>query len=138
MIGVGSNPASPFLSKEIDRTFKKKEAGAEFIITQPIFDTSVLIEFINKIKETGLPIIAGVWPLASYKNALFLNNEVPGVEIPEIIMKRMEKVTSKEQARMEGITIAKEIINKVSDLIQGIQVSPPFGNIETAVKVITD
>ncbi len=138
VIGVGSNPVSPFLSKEIDRTFKKKEAGAEFIITQPIFDTSVLIEFINKIKKTGLPIIAGVWPLASYKNALFLNNEVPGVEIPEIIMRRMEKATSKEQARMEGITIAKEIINNVRDLIQGIQVSPPFGNIETAVKVITD
>jgi methionine synthase / methylenetetrahydrofolate reductase(NADPH) len=138
VIGVGSNPASPFLEREIDRTIRKKEAGAEFIITQPIFDTEILIEFINKIKITGIPIIAGVWPLASYKNALFLNNEVPGVEIPDKIMKRMEKTESREAAREEGIKIAKEIIKEVKGYIQGIQVSPPFGNIETALKVITD
>jgi len=138
VIGVGANPASPFLTKEIDRTFKKKEAGAEFIITQPIFDTSVLIEFINKIKVTELPIIAGIWPLASYKNALFLDNEVPGVEIPDEIMKRMEKTGSKEEAKLEGIKIAKEIIGEVRELIKGIQVSPPFGNIETALKVLSD
>jgi homocysteine S-methyltransferase len=138
VIGVGSNPASPFLEREIERTFKKKEAGAEFIITQPIFDTEVLIEFINKIKSTGIPIIAGVWPLASYKNALFLNNEVPGVEIPDKIMKRMEKTETKESARAEGIKIAKEIILEVKEYIHGVQVSPPFGNTDTALKVISD
>lgn len=138
VIGVGSNPASPFLEKEIDRTFKKKDAGADFIITQPIFDVSVLKIFLKKIRITGLPVLAGVWPLASYKNAVFLNNEVPGVEIPDRIMKRMENTNSKEAARDEGIKIAREIITEIRELIHGVQVSPPFGNIETALQVISD
>ena len=99
---------------------------------------AICINIISRIKITGIPIIAGVWPLASYKNALFLNNEVPGVEIPDNIMKRMEKTESKEAAREEGIKIAKEIISEIKEHIRGVQVSPPFGNIETALKVIEE
>ena len=140
VLGVGANPASPDFNREVERTYKKKEAGAEYIITQPVFDIDQLFKYLKAIEDTHLPVIAGVWPLASYRNALFLNNEVPGVTIPEDIIRRMEKASSesKEKGRAEGILIAREIIDKVRSAIRGIQVSPPFGNIKTALQVIEE
>ena len=136
VIGAGANPAAQVPEKEIERTFQKAEAGADFFITQPVFDIEQLSGFLEKIKDTGVPVIAGVWPLASYRNALFLNNEVPGVTIPEHILKQMERHTDKEEAVKEGIRIAKAIIEEIRPLIAGVQVSPPFGRIETALSVI--
>ncbi|MFP4363713.1 MAG: bifunctional homocysteine S-methyltransferase/methylenetetrahydrofolate reductase [Spirochaetia bacterium] len=136
VLGAGVNPAAPLLEREIDRAFKKAEAGAEFFITQPVFDAQALIDFLEKISDTGLPIIAGVWPLASYKNALFLNNEVPGVVISEEIMERMHIQETKEDARQEGIAIAREIVESIRTKIQGVQVSPPFGRVKTALEVL--
>ncbi len=136
VIGAGTNPAAQVPEKEIERAFKKAEAGADYFITQPVFDIDQLLKFIEKIKPSGVPVIAGVWPLASYRNALFLNNEVPGVTIPEEIMKRMEKHQDKEKAREEGILIARSIIEEIKSEIAGVQVSPPFGRVETALKVI--
>ncbi len=136
VIGAGANPAAQFPEREIERTFQKAEAGADFFITQPVFDIQQLVGFLEKIKDAGVPVIAGVWPLASYRNALFLNNEVPGVTIPDHILKRMEKHTGKEAAREEGIAIAKTIIEEIRPLIAGVQVSPPFGRVETALSVI--
>jgi len=137
VLGVGANPATPDFNREVERTFKKREAGAEYLITQPVFDVDLLFKFLKAIEDTGLPVIAGVWPLASYRNALFLNNEVPGVNIPEEIMKRMERASSesKERGREEGIVIAREIIDKIRGSVRGVQISPPFGNISTALKV---
>ncbi len=137
VLGVGANPTMPDIEREIDRTYKKKEAGAEYIITQPVFDVDELLEFLKRIEGTGLPVIAGVWPLASYRNALFLNNEVPGVTIPDSIIRRMEKASgiSKEDGRREGIKIAREIIAEIRGAVRGVQISPPFGNIRTAIEV---
>ncbi|MDX9802364.1 MAG: bifunctional homocysteine S-methyltransferase/methylenetetrahydrofolate reductase, partial [Spirochaetia bacterium] len=138
VIGAGANPASTGLEREIERCFLKAEAGADFFITQPVFDPDILLDFMEKIKETNVPLMAGIWPLASYRNALFLNNEVPGVSIPEHIMKRMEKTETKEAALREGILIAREILETVRSKVCGVQVSPPFGVIQTAVDVIRE
>ncbi len=136
VIGAGINPTAQFVEKEIERAFMKAEAGADFFITQPVFDVEVLSKFLGKLKGTNIPVLAGIWPLASYRNALFLNNEVPGVKIPEDIMKRMEKQKSKESARDEGIVIARDSIEHLKNTIAGIQVSPPFGRIATALEVV--
>ena len=136
VLGAGANPASPVLDQEIERAYEKAEAGAEFFITQPVFDVEALLSFLHKIKGTKVPVLVGVWPLASYRNALFLNNEVPGVVIPDEIMRRMEKPSDKEEARQEGIRIAREIIEAVRSEVAGVQVSPPFGNVNTALDVI--
>ncbi|MCP5514733.1 MAG: bifunctional homocysteine S-methyltransferase/methylenetetrahydrofolate reductase [Spirochaetales bacterium] len=138
VIGAGANPASTGLEREIERCFLKAEAGADFFISQPVFDPEILLDFIERIRGTNIPLMAGIWPLASYRNALFLNNEVPGVSIPEHIMKRMEKTGTKEAAVREGILIAREILESVRSAVCGVQVSPPFGVIQTAVDVIRD
>lgn len=138
VIGAGANPVTTGMEREIDRCFKKAEAGADYFITQPVFDYEQLLNFIDKIKETKIPVIAGIWPLASYRNALFLNNEVPGVTIPDYIMKRMEKTQTKEEGVREGILIAREILAAVKPAIRGIQISPPFGVIQSAVDVIRE
>ncbi len=136
VLGAGANPVSAAMDREIDRTHRKAEAGAEFFITQPVFDAEKILDFIRLIEDTGVPVIAGVWPLASYRNALFLHNEVPGVVIPEEVMERMRRQESKEDAREEGIRIAREIIQRVKGAVRGVQVSPPFGRIQTALDVI--
>lgn len=134
--GAGINPVAPFIEREIERAFQKAEAGAEYFISQPVYDIELLSSFIDKLKGTNVPVIIGVWPLASYRNALFLQNEVPGVEIPKHILDRMEKHTDKESARRDGVLIAREIVNSLRDKISGVQVSPPFGNINTALEVL--
>ncbi len=136
VIGAGANPAAQSREKEIERIFLKAEAGADYFITQPVFDIDQLLSFLDKIKDTGKPVIAGVWPLASYRNALFLNNEVPGITIPQEIMKRMSTFENNDRAREEGILIARSIIDTIKNEIAGVQVSPPFGRLETALKVI--
>jgi 5,10-methylenetetrahydrofolate reductase len=136
VIGAGINPTAQFVEKEIERAFVKAEAGADYFITQPVFDLDVLSNFIDRIKSCGVPVIAGIWPLASYRNALFLHNEVPGVTIPEHIMKRMEKQETKESSRNEGILIARNLVEQMKRQISGIQVSPPFGRIDTALEVM--
>ena len=138
VIGAGANPATTGLEREIERCFLKAAAGADYFITQPVFDYEHLLDFIDKIKNTKIPVIAGIWPLASYRNALFLNNEVPGVTIPDYIMKRMEKTQTKEEAVREGILIAREILARVKPAVKGIQISPPFGVIQSAIDVIRE
>jgi len=136
VLGAGANTASPALEQEIERAYEKAEAGAEFFITQPVFDVEGLISFLDRIKGTNVPVLVGVWPLASYRNALFLNNEVPGVVIPDSVMERMEVPADKEAARQEGILIARETVDAVRSQVAGIQVSPPFGNVKTALEVV--
>jgi len=91
VIGAGVNPVSPVIDREVERAFLKAEAGAEFFISQPVFDADQLLAFIERIRGTGVPVIAGIWPFASYRNALFLANEVPGVVIPKDVMDRMRR-----------------------------------------------
>lgn len=136
-IGVGVNPGAVNLDEEIRRFEWKVEAGAEYAITQPVFDTEQLRNFLTKISHVKIPIVAGIWPLVSFRNAEFLHNEVPGVNVTPEILERMRIASdqSKEHAREEGIAIARESLVEVRDVIQGVQVSAPFGNVRYALQV---
>jgi len=136
VIGVGLDPTALDQVRELDRFRQKVEAGAEFAITQPVFDPEALLRFLDKVAHHGLPIIAGIWPLVSYRNASFMKNEVPGVTIPDSIMERMASVTSREDQLAMGITIARESIATIRDRVAGIQVSAPLGKAATALEVI--
>ncbi len=136
-IGVGVNPGAINLDEEIKRFEWKVEAGAQYAITQPVFDTNQLREFLKRIEHVRIPMIAGIWPLVSYRNAEFLHNEVPGVRVTPSIMERMRvaSTVSKEAGRDEGLKIARESLLEVRDVIQGVQVSAPFGNVKYALEV---
>jgi methionine synthase / methylenetetrahydrofolate reductase(NADPH) len=136
VIGVGLDPTALDHRRELERFRRKVDAGAEFAITQPVFDPEALLRFLDEVQVYGLPIIAGVWPLASYRNAQFMKNEVPGVVVPDGIMQRMASVESREAQLAMGIEIARESVDRIRDRIAGIQVSAPLGKIETALAVI--
>jgi methionine synthase / methylenetetrahydrofolate reductase(NADPH) len=136
-VGVGVNPGALNLDEEIKRFEWKVEAGAEYAITQPVFDTEQLRVFLDRISHVKIPIVAGIWPLVSFRNAEFLHNEVPGVNVTPEILERMNIASekSKEHAREEGILIARESLIEVRDVIAGVQVSAPFGNVKYALQV---
>jgi methionine synthase / methylenetetrahydrofolate reductase(NADPH) len=136
-IGVGVNPAAIDPQYELRRFEWKVDAGAEYAITQPVFDVAQLEKFLESIAHVRIPIVAGIWPLVSARNAEFLANEVPGVVVPEAVLARMRKASekSKEHAVAEGIAIAREMLERVRGSVQGAQVSAPFGKVELAVKV---
>ncbi len=139
VIGVGADPTALDPQRERARLIEKIEAGAEFAITQPVFDPAALLAFLDRLGDTcTIPVLAGVWPLASYRNALFMKNEVPGVTVPDAIMERMEAVESREDQQKVGIEIARESVERVRDRVAGIQVSAPFGNVQTALAVIME
>ena len=136
-IGVGVNPAAVDPAMELKRFEYKVDAGAEYAITQPVFDVAQLERFLGEIQHVRIPIIAGIWPLVSVRNAEFLANEVPGVVVPESIITRMRRANekSKEHAVAEGIGIAREMLACVKSAVQGVQVSAPFGKVELALDV---
>ncbi|MCB0804485.1 MAG: bifunctional homocysteine S-methyltransferase/methylenetetrahydrofolate reductase [Bacteroidales bacterium] len=136
--GVGVNPGAIDLDYEIRRFEWKVKAGAEYAITQPVFDNEIFFRFMDRIKHINIPIIAGVWPLVSVRNAEFMNNEVPGAAVPDPIMKRMYATKSKEDARETGLEIARETIREIRGVIAGVQVSMPFGNIKYPLEVLKE
>jgi len=136
VIGVGADPSALNLPREIDRLRRKAGAGAEFVITQPVFDPDALNRFLDSVADLKLPFIAGIWPLASFRNAEFMRREVPGVTVPDGIMARMARGETKSVQRDEGIRIARESVAAVRDRVRGIQVSAPFGDVDTALSVI--
>ncbi|HVX40933.1 MAG TPA: bifunctional homocysteine S-methyltransferase/methylenetetrahydrofolate reductase [Gemmatimonadaceae bacterium] len=140
VIGVGVNPVAIDLDQELRRFEWKVDAGAEFSITQPVFDPAQLERFFSRIGTSPIPVIAGIWPLVSARNAEFLANEVPGVSVPEPIIARMRRANekSKEHAIAEGIAIAREMLEHIRPLVQGVQVSAPFGKVELALQVFAD
>jgi len=137
VVGVGVNPAALDPEHELRRFTWKVEAGAEYAITQPVFDAGQLERFLRSVEHTRIPVIAGIWPLASMRNAEFLANEVPGVTVPEEVLDRMRRAhsVSKEHATAEGVTIARELLESVREMVQGAQVSAPFGKVELALDV---
>ncbi len=139
-IGVGVNPAAVDPALELKRFEYKVEAGAEYAITQPVFDVSQLERVLGEIEHVRIPIIAGIWPLVSVRNAEFLANEVPGVVVPDTVITRMRRANekSKEHAVAEGIAIAREMLGCVKSAVQGVQVSAPFGKVELALDVFRD
>jgi homocysteine S-methyltransferase len=136
VIGVGLDPTALDRRRELDRFRQKVASGAEFAITQPVFDPDALLRLLDDVQQYGIPIIAGIWPLASLRNAQFMQNEVPGVVIPETVMQRMAAVESREGQLATGVQIARESVERVRDRVAGIQVSAPLGKIETALAVI--
>jgi methionine synthase I (cobalamin-dependent)/5,10-methylenetetrahydrofolate reductase len=134
-IGVGLDPNSVNNDRETERLYLKFEAGAEFAITQPVFDPGALEKFLEKISDMNLYIIAGVWPLVSLRNAEFMRNEVPGVTVPDEVIKRIGKFDSKEDQLKVGIDIAREMVRQVQKFTHGIQISVPFGRTQIPLQV---
>jgi methionine synthase / methylenetetrahydrofolate reductase(NADPH) len=134
-IAVAANPGVPDIEHELRRFAYKVEAGAEYAITQPVFDLRLLEEFLRQIEAFRIPVIAGIWPLTSLRNAEFMKNDLR-VSMPEEIMLRMAQVQTPEAARQEGIRIAQEMLESVRPLVQGVQVSAPFGRYSAAAEVI--
>ncbi len=138
VVGVGVNPAAVDPAHELRRFEWKAEAGAEFAITQPVFDVEQLERFLESARHVPIPVIAGIWPLVSLRNAEFLANEVPGVTVPPGVIERMRRAgeRSKEHAVAEGIAIAREMLRQVRGRVQGVQVSAPFGKVDLALEVL--
>jgi homocysteine S-methyltransferase len=139
VIGVGVNPAAPDAEREMSRFGWKVDAGAEFAVTQPVFDLEQLDRFLARVEPLGVPIIAGIWPLVSLRNAEFLANEVPGVTVPEAVLSRMRRASEhgKEAALAEGVTIAREMLAAVRQRVAGVQVSAPLGRVPVALEVLS-
>ena len=134
-IGVAANPGAPDIENELSRFRYKVEAGAEYAITQPVFDLRLLESFLERIRDFRIPIIAGIWPLTSLRNAEFMKNDLR-VSMPEEIMLRMAQAETPEAAHKEGVKIAQEMLEAVRPLVQGVQVIAPFGKYVAAAEVI--
>ena len=137
-IGVGANPGALNLELEVKRFREKVEAGAEFAMTQPLFDARMLERFLARAADVEIPILVGILPLYSYRNAEFLHNEVPGMNIPEPVRRRMQGAATAEKAQEEGIRIACEVLSEVRSFpgVRGAYIMPPFGRYEMALKVL--
>jgi homocysteine S-methyltransferase len=135
-LGVGANPSAVNLDEEIRRFEYKVEAGAEYVMTQPVYDVRVLETFVRRTEHCRIPILVGILPLRSYRNAEFLTNEVPGMEVPEPILRRLARAESAGEARSIGVTIAREALTECIPFVQGVYVMPPFGNVASALEVL--
>ncbi len=134
-IGVAANPGVPDIEQELRRFAWKVEAGAEYAITQPVFDLRLLESFLKRIEQFRIPVIAGIWPLTSLRNAEFMRNDLR-VSMPEAILLRMAQADTPEAARIEGVKIAREMLAEAQPMVQGVQVSAPFGRYALAAEVI--
>ncbi|MBV9504474.1 MAG: bifunctional homocysteine S-methyltransferase/methylenetetrahydrofolate reductase [Acidobacteriia bacterium] len=134
LIGVGANPGALNLEEEIRRLERKVEAGAEYIVTQPVFDLDLLEAFLGRIRHVNIPVVCGIWPLTSFRNAEFMANELR-VPVPERFIDRMRRADSGERARVEGVAIAREMVEHVRPMVQGVQLSAPFGRYALALQV---
>jgi methionine synthase / methylenetetrahydrofolate reductase(NADPH) len=134
-IGVAANPGVPDLDNEIRRFAYKVEAGAEYAVTQPVFDLKLLEIFLKRIEAFRIPVIAGIWPLTSLRNAEFMKNDLR-VSVPDEILLRMQRADTPDLARAEGIRIAREMLAAVRPMIEGVQVSAPFGRYSSAVEIL--
>jgi homocysteine S-methyltransferase len=134
-VGVAANPGVPDLDHEVRRFAAKVEAGAEYCITQPVFDLRLLEDFLKRIEGFRIPVVAGIWPLTSFRNAEFMKNDLK-VAMPEAILSRMANAVTKEAGLIEGVTIAQEMLAAVRDQVQGVQVSAPFGKYGLAAEVL--
>ncbi len=135
VIGVGANPGLTDLDEEVRRFEYKVEAGAEYAVTQPVFDMRLLENFLKRIEHCRIPVIAGIWPLVSVRNAEFMKNELR-VSVPDSILERMARAQTPETARAEGVAIAREMLMAARQIVQGAQISAPMGRYSSAVDVL--
>ena len=135
VIGVGANPGLTDLDEEIRRFEYKVEAGAEYAVTQPVFDLRLLENFLRRIEHCRIPVVAGIWPLVSVRNAEFMKNELR-VSVPDSILERMARAQTPDAARAEGVAIAREMLIAARQTVQGAQISAPMGRYSSAVDVL--
>jgi homocysteine S-methyltransferase len=137
LIGVGLNPFALNTDEELHRFELKLKAGANFAVTPPVYDVKQLEVFLKRMEPTAgrFPVVAGIWALTNYRNAEFMNNEVPGISVPQAVMERMREADTGERARAEGVKIAQETLLAIRDLVQGVQITAPFGRYAMAVEV---
>ena len=134
VIGVGADPGALNMDEEIRRFEWKVQAGAEYVVTQPVFDLDLLEQFLRRIEHVKIPVICGIWPLTSFRNAEFMVNELR-VRVPAEFMERMRLADNAEKARQEGVAIAREMVERVRPMVQGVQLSAPFGRYQLAIDV---
>ena len=135
VIGVGANPGLTDLDEETRRFEYKVEAGAEYAVTQPVFDLRLLENFLKRIEHCRIPVVAGIWPLVSVRNAEFMKNELR-VSVPDSILERMARAQTPDAARSEGVAIAREMLTAARQMVQGAQISAPMGRYSSAVDVL--
>jgi len=137
LVGASVNPYAVNEEEELRRFQHKVEAGTDFAVTQPIFDVEQLRKFLKRARNFAprLPVIVGIWPLTSFRNAEFMNNEVPGISVPPTVMERMRRADAGERARLEGLKIAQETLREIRSQVQGVQIAAPFGRYALAVEV---
>ena len=140
VVGVGVNPDAEDREREMRRWYWKVDAGAEYAVTQPVFDPESLADFLSESERRGtrVPVVASVWPLTGLRNAEFLNNEVPGIRVPERILDRMRRADEKgsEHARAEGRAVARELAAEAREMADGVQVIAPEGDVDQALGVL--
>jgi homocysteine S-methyltransferase len=138
VIGVAVNPWAADPDHELKRFYWKVDAGAEFAVTQPVFEPEQLAQFLHRIEAFKIPVLAGIWPLLSLRNAEFLAHEVPGIHVPQRIIDRMRRAEERgpDFALSEGVAMAREMVEQVRGLVQGIQISTPLGRVEAALQVL--
>jgi homocysteine S-methyltransferase len=136
VLAAGAEPGAVDRERELRRIEAKRAAGAELIMTQPVYDPETLASFLDQVAPFGLPVMVGLLPLASHRNAEFLHNEVPGMQIPSAFRERMAKVGSGPEARTEGIAIAREALGGVADRVAGAYIMPPFNRVDAALAVL--
>ena len=135
-VGVQVNPGAEDLDQEIHRFEYKVEAGAEVVVTKPVFDVATFERLHRRISAAGVPIIVGLWPFESVLNAEFMANEVPGVRVPEAVLERMRRLETPEAAAAEGVAIAREVGRALKGAVQGVHVAAPSGRVEAAIDVL--
>ena len=140
VVGVALNHCASALEKELSRFAWKVDAGADFAVTQPVFEPDQLEAFLERFDGPRIPIIAGIWPLTSLRNAEFLENEVPGIHVPQPIIERMRRAQdqSADAAQAEGVAIARDVFQAVRRLVQGVHISAPFGRVEPVQAVLRE
>lgn len=135
-LGAGVEPAAADYDRELKRLERKVAAGARIIMTQPVYDRSTVARFLSDTRSLKVPILLGLCPLVSARNADFLHNEVPGMSVPEHIRERMQQAGSGAPAQQEGIRIAREMLDEFSSAITGCYIMPQLGRTTSALGVL--
>jgi homocysteine S-methyltransferase len=135
-VGVMVNPGTDDIDRELRRFEYKVEAGAEFAVTSPIFDVPVFERFMRRVEGFRIPVVAGLWPFDSVRNAEYMANEVPGITVPESLLARLRGTADEAAAAVEGVRIAQELGSELWPMAQGVHISSPAGKTAAAIAVL--
>jgi homocysteine S-methyltransferase len=134
LIGAALNPTAADLDLEIDRFARKIDAGAQFVMTQPVYDADLFARVLARVGPLSVPLLMGLMPLQSYRNAEFVHNELPGVKLTEQVLARMRKAGAQGQA--EGVALSLELLSACLNLVSGVYIIPTFQRYEPAADLV--